>query len=350
MKVLFYSAKKFEIPYFDVANHTHIDLIYTEERLSMKTVNLARGYEYISVFTADDVSADIVKQLHLSGVTHIAVRAAGFDNVDLKIANELGIHVANVPEYSPYSVAEHAITLMLALNRKVVTANEQVHQHNFKLDNLVGFDLYGKTAGIIGTGRIGKIASKILHGFGCKLLGYDIDPDRKLKEEYNLRYCSLHELCVYSDIITIHTPLNHNTKYLIDRKLFAGMKKGVMIINTSRGAVVKTEDLITFLENGIIGAYGMDVYEHEKGIFFYDHSAGRLHDTMLLKLMSMKNVLVTPHQAFATYEALTNIAETTFYNLLEWNAGLRTENELTNFPRSFLLPVIKCKKAEGKPN
>ena len=329
MKVLFYSAKKFEIPYFDAANHTHIELIYTEEQLSMKSVNLSKGYEYVSVFTADDVSGNVIKQLHLNGVTHIAVRAAGFDNVDLKTANELGIHVANVPEYSPYSVAEHAISLMLALNRKIVIANEQVHQNNFKLDNLVGSDMHGKTVGIIGTGRIGKIAAKILHGFGCKLLGYDIDPDHRLKEEYNLRYCNLHEVCLYSDIITVHTPLNHNTKYLLDRKLFSVMKKGIMIINTSRGAVIKTEDLITYLENGIIGSYGMDVYEHEKGIFFYDHSAEKLQDKMLLKLLSMKNVLVTPHQAFATYEALTNIAETTFYNLLEWNEGFRSDNELT---------------------
>lgn len=333
MKVLFYSAKKFEIPYFDTVNHTHIDLIYTEAQLSMKTVNLSKGYEYISVFTADDVSGDVIKQLHLNGVTHIAVRAAGFDNVDLKTANELGIHVANVPEYSPYSIAEHAILLMLALNRKIVTANEQVHQNNFKIDNLVGFDLHGKTVGIIGTGRIGKIAAKILHGFGCNLLGYDIKPDHRLKEEYNLRYCNLHEVCLHSDIITVHTPLNQDTKYLLDRRLFAVMKKGIMIINTSRGAVVKTEDMVTYLENGIIGAYGMDVYEREKGIFFYDHSNETLQDKMLLKLLSMKNVLVTPHQAFATYEALTNIAETTFYNLLEWNEGLRPDNELTTFSK-----------------
>jgi D-lactate dehydrogenase len=331
MKVLFYSAKNFEIPYYDAANHTHIDLVYTNARLSLNTVNLSKGYKYISVFTADDVSAEVLKQLYLHGVTHIAVRAAGFDNVDLEAANELGIHVANVPEYSPYSVAEHAITLMLALNRKIVTANEQVHLHNFKLDNLVGFDLHGKTVGIIGTGRIGKITAKILHGFGCNLMGYDIVPDHRLEDEYNLRYCSLHELCLRSDIITVHTPLNAGTRYLLNRKLFSVMKKGVMIINTSRGAVVKTDDLITFLENGIIGACGMDVYEYEKGLFFYDHSKEQLNDEKLLKLLSMKNVLVTSHQAFATYEALTNIAETTFYNLLEWNAGLCTENELTTF-------------------
>jgi D-lactate dehydrogenase len=329
MKVLFYSAKDFEIPYFDTANHAHIDVIYTDARLSLRTVSLSKGYQYISVFTADDVSAEVLKQLYLDGVTHIAVRAAGFDNVDLKVANQLGIHVANVPEYSPYSVAEHAITLMLALNRKIVIANQQVHQHNFKLDNLVGFDLHGKTVGIVGTGRIGRIVAKILHGFGCNLLGYDIVPDHELKDEYNLRYCSLHELCLHSDIITVHTPLNVGTRHLLDRRLFSVMKKGVMIINTSRGAVVKTDDLITFLENGIIGACGLDVYEYEKGIFFYDHSRERLDDKMLLKLLSMKNVLVTSHQAFATYEALTNIAETTFYNLQEWNAGLITENELT---------------------
>lgn len=331
MKVLFYSSKTFEIPYISKANHTQLSITYIEQPLSPETANLSKGYECISVFTADDVSHKVIEQLHFNGVKYIATRAAGYDNIDLDTANELGIHVANVPEYSPYSIAEHTVAMLLALNRKIVLADEQVHDHNFTLDKLVGYDLHEKTVGIIGTGRIGSITAKIMYGFGCHLFGYDIKPSPELKEKYNLRYCNLRELCLASDIIMIHTPLTAITKYLLDKKLFGIMKKGVMIINTARGLIVKTEDLLPYLDNGIVKGYGMDVYENERGIFFFDHSGETLQDPMLEKLLSMKNVLVTPHQGFATYEALSNIADTTFYNILEWKEGLRPENELTSF-------------------
>src|SRR5688572_23436836 len=266
MKVLFYSSKTFEIPYISKANHTQLSITYIEQPLSLETANLSKGYECISVFTADDVSHKVIEQLHFNGVKYIATRAAGYDNIDLDTANELGIHVANVPDYSPYSIAEHTVAMVLALNRKIVLADKQVHDHNFTLDNLVGSDLHDKTVGIIGTGRIGRISARIMNGFGCHLLGYDIQPSEELKEKYNLRYCNLRELCLSADIIIIHTPLTGTTKYLLDKKLFEIMKRGVIIVNTARGLIVKTEDLIAYLNNGIIRAYGMDVYEKEKGI------------------------------------------------------------------------------------
>jgi D-lactate dehydrogenase len=330
MRVLFYSTKKFEIPYLIKANHTHIDVQFTEDPLSAQTAHLAKGIDCVSIFTADDASTEVIRGLHVFGVKYIAIRAAGFDNIDLKEANDLGIRVANVPEYSPYSIAEHAVALILALNRKLVLANQQVKDHNFTLDNLIGFDLHGKTVGIIGTGRIGKIVASILHGFGCNLLGYDIHHSEELQKQFNVTYCSLRELCINSDIVTVHTPLNEQTRYMLDKEVFSCMKKGIMIINTARGAVVNTQDLISYIENGTIGAYGMDVYEKERGVFFIDRSTNKVKDPMLSKLMDLRNVLITPHQAFATNEALTNIADTTFYNILEWQAGLQPENELSH--------------------
>jgi D-lactate dehydrogenase len=237
--------------------------------------------------------------------------------------------VANVPEYSPFSIAEHTVALILALNRKLVLANQQVQVQNFTLENLIGFDLHGKTVGIIGTGRIGGIVANILHGFGCKLLAYDIQPSESLQKKLNVKYCTLRELCVNSDIITIHTPLNEETRYMLDRKLFSCMKQGVMIINTARGAVVNSLDLVDYLDNGTIGSYGMDVYEKERGVFFMDRRGEDLNDPVLRKLIGMKNVLITPHQGFATNEALTNIADTTFDNILSWQSGLRPDSELT---------------------
>ena len=335
MKVLFYSAKSFEKRYFIKANHTHLDISFTEYPLSLHTAYLSKGFDCISVFTADDVSEKVLELLYLEGVKFIAVRAAGYDNVNLRKASELGIHVANVPEYSPWSIAEHTAAMVLALNRKIVLADKQVHTQNFSLDNLVSFDLHNKTVGIIGTGRIGKISAKIMHGFGCQLLGFDISPSAELESNYAFKYCTLQELCLTSDIILIHTPLNTSTKYLLDKKMFSIMKRGVMIVNTARGAVVNTADLLAYLQNGTIGYYGMDVYENEKGIFFADLTGKHIEDPDLVKLLSMKNVLVTPHQAFATYEALTNIADTTFYNILEWKEGLTPDNELTHHP-SFI--------------
>lgn len=328
MKTIIYSIKDFERSYLLQANKMNHELTFAEEPLMPATADLAKGHEAVVVFTGDDVSTAVIEKLQEAGIKYIAIRAVGYDNVDIKRAHELGIKCANVPEYSPYSIAEHAVALMLALNRKIVLADKQVHHHNFTVGNLVGFDLHQKTVGIVGTGRIGSIAAKILNGFGCNLLGYDIAENIELKEKYNLRYVDLKTLCSSSDIITLNTPLNTATKYLINKEMLDVMKPAVMLINTARGAVINTEHVLEALENGKIGYLGLDVYEKEKGIFFYDHSKQKIKDDVLKKLMSYPNVIITPHQAFATNEALLNIADTTFYNLNKWANNKATENEL----------------------
>ena len=335
MKILVYSAKDFEIPFMNRANRLHLDIEYTMEPLNINTAHLTKGFQCISVFTNDDVSAHVLREVKLFGVNYIAIRAAGFDNIDLSEAESLGLKVANVPEYSPYAIAEHAIALLLALNRKLIIANEQVRSYNFSLGNLMGFDLHKKTIGLIGTGRIGSIMAKIMHGFGADIIAYDISPTISLTEKYNVRYTSLQDICQISDIISIHIPLNTHTKYVFNEKLFSIMKKGVIIINTARGAIINTSDLMKYLDMKIIGAYGGDVYENEKGIFFFDHSKEGIGDRTLKDLLTRKNVLITPHQGFATYEALTNIADTTFANIIDWSAGVTPENEISHNP-SFI--------------
>ena len=330
MKTLFYSLKDFEKLFILAANYHGFDIQFSKESLSPQTAILSKGYDCISIFTGDDASSKVIQQLHEIGVRYIATRAAGFDNIDVAKANEIGIIVANVPEYSPYAIAEHAVAMMLALNRKLILSNRQVTAHNFTIDNLIGFDLNKKIVGIIGAGRIGKIVAKILNGFGCTILAYDIKVDDSLVADYKVKYVDLETLSASSDIITIHTPLNNQSHYLINEQLIKKMKKGVMLINTSRGAVVNTSELIKYIESGHIGFYGMDVYEHEKGIFFYDHSRDLINDPLLDKLINFQNVLVTPHQAFATKEALSNIATTTFYNINCWSSNISSPNELKN--------------------
>ena len=328
MKVIIYSIKDFERSYLLTANKMNHEITYAEKALNAQTVGLAQTHEAVVVFAGDDVSTAVVEKLHEAGVKYIAIRAVGHDNVDIKKANDLGIKVANVPEYSPYAIAEHAVALMLALNRKLILADRQVHQHNFTVSNLVGFDMHQKKVGIIGTGRTGSVVAKILHGFGCQLSGYDIEENKELAIKYNLEYVDLKTLCQSSDIITLHTPLNTATKYLINKEMLDIMKPGVVLINTARGAVINTEDVIEALANGKIGYLGLDVYEREKGIFFYDHSKQKIKDDVLKKLMSYPNVIITPHQAFATNEALSNIADTTFYNIDCWAKNENSKNEL----------------------
>ncbi|MES1213944.1 MAG: 2-hydroxyacid dehydrogenase [Bacteroidota bacterium] len=332
MKVLFYSIKDFEQPYVLQANKEKFILRLTDAALSIDTAEMANGFDTISVFTGDDVSAPVLEKLHKNGVQFIAIRAAGYDNVDLVKAKELGMQVANVPAYSPHSIAEHALALMLALNRKLIIADHQVHRHNFKMNNLVGFDLHGKTVGIIGTGKIGSTLVKILKGFGCNILGHDIHPNEELTKNSGVEYKSLEELCRLSDIISIHTCLTPQTKYLINKNTIAQMKPGVMLINTSRGGCVNTADVLQALENKHIGYFGTDVYEKERGLFFYDYSNKSVNDDVLLKLLAMPNVLVTPHQAFATREAIGNIVETTFQNIAAWAKNKYSVNELFQSP------------------
>lgn len=339
MRILVYSAKDFEIDYLKKANLLHFDLDFTDKCLNIYTTSLSKGYDCVCVFTNDEVSAQVMRDLKSFGVNYIAARSAGYDNIDLLEADMIGMHVANVPEYSPHAVAEHAIALILALNRKLILSNQQVHSYNFTTGNLVGFDLYKKTVGVIGAGRIGSVMARILHGFGCEILAYDINPSAELSKKYDSRFCSLHEICLRSDIISLHLPLNQLTKYMLNENTFSIMKKGVMIINTARGAIVDTNALIKYLDKGIVGSYGADVYENERGLFFVDHTAKGVKDDVLTNLLVRKNVLITPHQGFATYEALVNIATVTFYNILEWAAGAMPENELNR--RSPVITYVK---------
>jgi D-lactate dehydrogenase len=297
--------------------------------LSVATVEMARGYDVISIFANDDASAPVIKALSKGGTKHIAIRAAGFDNVDIAAANEEDIIVANVPDYSPNAIAEHAVLLMLALNRKIILANEQVTRKDFTLDKLIGFDLNEKIVGIIGTGKIGKIVARILHGFGSTILAYDTLEDQSLMNKYDVHYVELGTIYSQADIITLHLPLKKETAYMINESSIRQMKRGVMLINTARGGIVNTKDVLDALEQGRVGYVGMDVYEKEKGIFFYDYSNRTIQDTLLDRLMAHPNVIVTPHQAFATFEALTNIAITTFQSIDAWAAGGLSENELT---------------------
>lgn len=315
MKVSVFSFKTFEKkPLEEFAKGQH-EFKFISEALSFETISQAEGMDAVSVFVNDDCSAPVLEKLVSMNIRFIVSRCAGTDNIDLKRAKELGIKVANVPHYSPYSIAEHTVALILSLNRKLIEADHRVKSYNFRLEGLVGFDLNGKTVGIIGAGKIGGIFAKIMHGFGCRILAFDTEPDLSLTELYDLKFVELDELCKLSDIISLHVPLNEFTKYLINKDKIALMKKGVMIINTCRGGVINTIDLIEGIKSGKIGAVGMDVYEREKGLFFYDHSQNILQDDIFSRLLSFKNVLITGHQGFLTENALSNIAETSIYNL-----------------------------------
>ncbi len=329
MKVLIYSAKEFETPYLTKANSHKHDLTFIQDALSSKTAMKAVGYDAVSIFSADEACMITVEKLKSFGVKYITLRSVGYDNVNLRAASRMGIRVANVPAYSPYSIAEHAVSLLMALNRKLIETNQRVEHFNFNQNGLIGFDLNEKTVGIIGTGRVGSVMAKIMNGFGCRILAHDIEKNEELIKEYGIEYVTLDDLCVESDIISIHVPLNTETHQLIDETLIDKMKFGVYLINTARGAIINTDHVIEGLKNKTIGALGIDVYENEKSIFFKDRSQDIPNDTNLMILNAMPNVLITGHNAFLTEEALTNIAETSIYNLNCWSEGRETENELT---------------------
>ena len=329
MKTLFYSTKPYEQPYLVKANINKSEITFLKKPLNAETAHLATGYDIVSIFTGDDASAEVIKLLDEIDVKYITTRAAGHDNIDIEMANAVGIKVTNVPAYSPYAIAEHVIALIQALNRKTIVAEKQVHQQNFTTDNLIGYDLHGKTIGIIGVGIIGSVLVKIMYGFGCKILCCDPNENELLKEEFGVEYLNKETLCATSDIISIHTSSTPQTKYLINKKLIDLMKPGTMLINTGRGVCVNTVDVIEGIQNGNIGYYGADVYEHERGIFFSDLTGKEMKDDLLKKLLAMPNVLITPHQAFATVQALTNIADTTFENIDCFEKNGSCKNELT---------------------
>ena len=258
----------------------------------------------------------------------MVMRATGHRNVDLDAAHRLGIRVANVPDYSPYATAEYAVALMLALSRHLFQAEQQVRANDFRLDQLTGFDLHGKTVGIVGVGRIGEVVARILHGFGCRLPGVDVAPNQDLCQRYGLRYVTLPELCAQADLVTVHTPLDAETEHLIDDRLLSSMKRGVLLVNTGHGGVLDTEDALRALDSGQLGYLGLDVYEEEKGLFFANHSLDPLRDQTFARLLTFKNVLVTGHQAYLTREALADIAAVIVACLDAWAQGQPAAREL----------------------
>ena len=328
MKTTIFSTHKFEESYLVKANNSKHQLKFLENRLTEDTAILATGFKTVSLFTGDDASEKILEKLNAIGVENIALRSAGFNHVDLKKASELGIKVARVPAYSPYAIAEHTMALILALNRKLIKAHNRVREQNFSLNGLTGFDLNGKTVGVIGTGKIGSVLVKILYGFGCNILAQDINENQNLIDKYGVIYTDCATLCKHADIISLHVPLKASTKHLIDREHISLMKPGVMLINTSRGGLVDTKAVIEGLKTKKIGYFGIDVYEEEEGLFFEDNSEDILQDDVIARLMTFNNVLITSHQAFLTKTALTNIAETTIYNLDCFEKQERSGNEV----------------------
>ena len=328
MKVLLYSILGFDKAFLKKAAHGNHELVFTEQTLNESTANLAQGFDAISLFTSDDASEDVLQKLYTCGVKYITLRSADYDNVDLARAKSLGIKVANVPEYSPYAIAELAVALLLALNRKLVLGQTLMQIGDYRLDHLVGFDLYGKRIGIVGTGKIGAAFAKIMDGFGCKIIAFDSTENQKLKEEIPITYVSLEELCTTADVLSVHQLLDETTKHLFNKNTFALMKKGVIFINTAHGAIVNTEDLLEAIENKTISAAGLDVYEKESSIFFQDHTDTPLHDDLFLKLRSLPNVMITGHQGFLTNEVLEEIAHTTIANLNAWTYTGISGNEV----------------------
>ena len=340
MKVAIYSTKPYERNFLEAVNlkYGH-DLHFWELHLNEHTAALASGFKSVCVFVNDQVDKKTLSKLAAGGTSLIALRCAGFNNVDLQAAAELGLTILRVPEYSPYAVAEHTIALILSLNRKIHRAYNRVRDGNFSLDGLVGFDLYGKTVGIVGTGKIGSlVAQMLIKGFGCKILAYDLHQDQYL-EAQGVKYVDLLSLVAESDLITLHCPLTQNTRYLINEELINYMKPGVMLINTSRGAVIDTKAVIRGLKSKRIGYLGLDVYEQEENFFFEDLSNEIIEDDMLERLLTFPNVLITSHQAFLTDNALTNIAETTLSNLTDFEKGHPSQDSLVN-SQKILMPIV----------
>ncbi|MEP6676208.1 MAG: 2-hydroxyacid dehydrogenase [Ferruginibacter sp.] len=330
MKIAIYSVHQFERSYLLQANHNKHELILLEEVLSEASAELAAGCMAICIFVSDKTTAAVLNKLSALGIHFIALRSAGYNHVDLAEAKKINIKLARVPEYSPYAVAEHAIALMLALNRQLIHAHNRITELNFSLNGLKGFDMHGKTAGIMGTGKIGSQVARILHGFGCKIIAFDSIENESLKKDCSTDYVDLKILCEQADIISLHLPLNNQTKHIIRQETIGFMKKGVMLINTSRGGLINTADLLEPLKSGLIGYLGLDVYEEEEGLFFEDHSQDILQDDIIARLMSFRNVLITSHQAFLTDTALENIATTTIHNLDCFEQGILSGNELNN--------------------
>ncbi len=330
MRIAFYDTHRFERPGFERANaKLGHDIRFLEARLTAETAALAEGTRAVCAFVNDRLDASALEVLARLGVRLIALRSAGFNHVDLEAASRLGLRVARVPAYSPNAVAEYAACLMLALDRKVHRAFARVRELNFSLDGLVGFDLHGKTVGVIGTGRIGSVLARILGaGFGCRVLAHDLVVSPALADVHGLRYVDLDTLYCESDVISLHVPLNPGTRHLLDAGAFGRMKPGVMIINTGRGGLIDAKALIDALKTGRVGAAGLDVYEEEEKVFFRDLSEQVLQDDTLARLLTFPNVLITSHQAFLTREALDQIAATTLKSVTDFERGAALDHEV----------------------
>ena len=326
MKIAIVSTKSYDREFLTAANagHGH-ELVFFEPRLTVETVPLVAGFPAICAFVNDVLSGPVLRALHAKGLKLIALRCAGFNNVDLDVAAELGITIVRVPAYSPYGVAEHTVALMLALNRKIHRAYNRVREGNFSLEGLMGFEINGRTVGVIGTGKIGVIVGSIMRGFGCNVLAYDIKPDPQFVAA-GAKYVELHELIRESDIITLHCPLTPQTFHLIDTPTIDLMKDGVMLINTGRGALVNTKAVINGLKSKKIGYLGLDVYEEEADLFFEDLSGEVIKDDVFMRLLTFPNVIVTAHQAFFTGHALGAIAQTTIDNVTTVASGKACAN------------------------
>jgi D-lactate dehydrogenase len=318
VKIAVFSTKNYDREFLEAAAGGRHHFRFLEPRLNEETVLLAAGYEAVCVFVNDTVNTAIVEALAAGGTRLIVLRCAGFNNVDLAAAARVGVTVARVPAYSPYAVAEHTVGLILALNRKLHRAFNRVREGNFALEGLLGFDVHGKTVGVIGLGRIGQVFARIMHGFGCTALAYD-PVTSELPE--GCAAVSLEELYRRSDIISLHCPLTKENYHLIGPATLAQMKDGVMLLNTSRGGLLDTQAVIDALKSGKVGALGLDVYEEEGDLFFEDHSDHVIEDDIFSRLLTFPNVLITGHQAFFTREAMENIAATTMQNIAEWEAG-----------------------------
>ncbi|MBE6633172.1 MAG: 2-hydroxyacid dehydrogenase [Ruminococcaceae bacterium] len=328
MKIAFFDTKPYDKPSFDLYGEKYgVEWKYFETKLNEDTAELANGFDGVCAFVNDTVNAAVIDRLEAMGVRVLALRCAGFNNVDMKHAYGR-LHVLRVPAYSPYAVAEHTMALLLTSIRRIHKAYIRSRDFNFSLSGLTGFDLHGKTVGVVGTGRIGRVFIDICRGFGMKVLAYDKFPVEGLDNGDTVRYVSMRELLENSDIISLHCPLTDETHHLINAEALERCRRGVVLLNTSRGALVDAEALLAGIKTRKVGAACLDVYEEESDLFFEDNSGHILEDDTLARLISMPNVIVTSHQAFLTEEALSNIAETTVKNLVSFFQNGQCENEL----------------------
>jgi len=329
MKISLFSAKRYDREYFSSRNQNlTVALDFFDTSLNCKTAALANGSDAVCAFVNDDLGKETLEQLHELGIKLVLMRCAGFNNVDVDVAKKLGITISRVPAYSPEAVAEHAIALVMTLNRRIHKAYQRTRDANFSLEGLTGFNMFGKTAGVIGTGKIGLAALKIFKGFGCDLIAYDPYPNPEA-EAIGVKYVGLAELFSKSKIISLHCPLMPENTYMIGRSAFSQMQKGTVLVNTSRGKLVDSQACIEALKDGTLGGLALDVYDHEQELFFEDLSSEVIKDDVFRRLSSCHNVIFTGHQAFLTAEALINIADTTLRNAHLFSEGKVSGNEVT---------------------